>query len=287
MSNERLDPRAAEAVARARQALEPLPAGYRDLFDRLVAAAQREDRIDAMWLGGSVARGVADAGSDLDVLIAVGDDVVDAFSADWRAWLESVSPVLLARQLPGMRGFFATTSDCLRLDMVIEPSSAISATPYRTRLVVLDKAGLNDALPTPVRRPGPDPDRIAGIVEEFFRQQVIFPAAVVAREDWLLGVVGVHETQLLLYQLYVATNEPLPDMGVKQWSAKLSPPQREMLAGLAQPRATRADVITAMQDVRAALQTHGRDTALAAGLPWPDTVDGAVLSYWAREGLNG
>lgn len=287
MSEERLNPPAADGrVALARRALAPLPVGYHNLFDRLVAVAQRDDRIEAMWLGGSVARQAADAGSDLDVLVAVSDDAVDAFSADWRGWLESVTPVLLARQLPGMRGFFATTGDCLRVDVVIEPASAIPQTPYRTRLVVVDKAGLTGLVPPPERRNGPVPERIAAIVEEFFRQQVIFPAAVVVREDWLLGVVGVHETQLLLYQLFAACNEPLPDMGVKQWSAKLHQRQRDVLAELAQPQANRVDVITAMHQVRAAFRTSGRDTVRGIGQPWPDDIDRAVASYWASEGLG-
>jgi hypothetical protein len=33
---------------------------------------------------------------------------------------------------------------------------------------------------------------------------------VVAREDWLLGVVGVQYIQMLLYQLFVESNQPLP-----------------------------------------------------------------------------
>ena len=47
----------------ARAALAPLPAGYRGLFDRLLAVVQTDERVRGMWLSGSVARGVADAGS--------------------------------------------------------------------------------------------------------------------------------------------------------------------------------------------------------------------------------
>ena len=55
---------------------------------------------------------------------------------------------------------------------------------------------------------------------------------MVAREDWLLGVVGVQNIQMLLYQLFVESNQPLPPMGVKQWSAKLTTGQRAVCAGL-------------------------------------------------------
>ena len=89
---------------------------------------------------------------------------------------------------------------------------------------------------------GPDPAKLTAIVEEFLRQQAIFPAAVVARGDWLLGVVGVRQVRLLLYQLFAEADQPLPPMGVKQWSAKLAPAagQLQLLSSPATARQLRA-----------------------------------------------
>ncbi|MBA3232563.1 MAG: hypothetical protein H0T17_01235 [Propionibacteriales bacterium] len=74
---------------------------------------------------------------------------------------------------------------------------------------------------------------------EFYRQQVILPAAVVARRDWLLGVVAVHNTQVLLYQLLTACDESLPQMGVKRWSTRLAAHPRWGQAGNQQHRLAR------------------------------------------------
>lgn len=106
-----------------------------------------------------------------------------------------------------------------------------------------------------------------------------------AREDWLLGVVAVHAMQMLLYELLVACNEPLPAMGVKQWSAKLTRPQRDLLTRLPQPTADRDAVVGAMLEIRRALRTTGRDTALAVGAVWPDGVDAAISQHWREQGL--
>ena len=269
-----------------RAALAPLPAGYLALAESLIELAARDDRIRALWLGGSVARGVADAGSDLDVLVAVADEHADAFAARWREWLNSFTDVLLARELPGMPGsFYATTNDCLRLDVVLESVSAVAATPFHARTPILDKDGLHERVPSPGEASGPDAEAIQGLVEEFFRQQAIFPAAVVAREDWLLGVVGVAHAQQLLYRVLTSCNAPLPPMGVKQWSAKLSPEQREVLAGLPSPQPTRASVIEAMRATRKAFREDGRVAVTRLGIDWPDDVDEAVAGYWTREGL--
>jgi hypothetical protein len=273
-------------AAGARAHLAALPAGYVRLYDRLVSVVAADDRIRAMWLGGSVARGVADLGSDLDVLLAVRDDALTAFADGWRDWLASLTPILLSRDLPGHPGsFFATTHECLRLDVIVETVSILRQTPYRERLPVLDPDDLTLAVPEPEPAKGPDPDRIAAIVEEFYRQQVIFPAAVVARRDWLLGVVGVQNTHLMLYQLLVATNEPLPPMGIKQWSSRLTPWQRTLLTDLPQPRADRESVTEAMRAVRHVFRTTGRDRVLALGFPWPDDVDARVARYWTANDL--
>lgn len=45
---------------------EPLLAGVRDVLER-------DARVLALCLGGSIGRGVADAGSDLDLLVTVAD----------------------------------------------------------------------------------------------------------------------------------------------------------------------------------------------------------------------
>lgn len=260
--------------------------GYRGLLEALVAVADPDDRIRAMWLGGSVARGVADAGSDLDVLLAVRDEARADFEAGWRDWLDSIAPILLAEQVPGVSGIFATTTvECLRLDIVIEAVDELARTSYRTRLAVFDRDGLTERIPAAEPEPGPDRERIRALVHEFYRQQAIFPAAVVAREDWLLGVVAVHEMQRLLFQVFVACNAPLPPMGVKQWSSRLTAEQRAVLAELPQPTATRDEVIAAMVAVRRAFREYGRRVTESVGVDWPDDVDAAVTAYWRRVSL--
>jgi len=268
--------------------MAPLPGGYHDLLHALLRTVSGDDRIAALWVSGSVARGVADAGSDLDVIVTVRDEHVEAFADGWRGWLDTWADVVLARELPGSTGsFVATTRDCLRVDVITESVSPLPETPYRHRLVLLDHTGLVDRLRAPAEEARtPDLPALGDLVEEFLRQQAIFPAAVVGRQDWLLGVVGVHNTQRLLYSLFAASNEPLPVMGVKQWSSRLSPEQREILAALSAPSASRDSVVTAMRQIRGVFRSAGRARAEQVGVTWPTDVDDAVAAYWRREGLE-
>src|SRR6202035_3248821 len=68
-------------------ALAALPEGYGPLFDRAAAVFEADGRVRAMWLHGALARGQADAASDLDISVAIADDGFDGFAASWRGWL--------------------------------------------------------------------------------------------------------------------------------------------------------------------------------------------------------
>jgi hypothetical protein len=269
-------------------ALAALPARYAELFARVLRAAESDDRIRAVWLSGSIGRGVADAGSDLDVAIAVAPGEFDAFAMAWRDWLAGVTPTVFARELPRLPGsFYSVTPDCLRLDVVAERAGSARPADLARRLLVLDKDGFAaEAASSAAGGPegpeavGPDGGRLAQLVAEFLRQMAIFPAAVVARQDWLLGVVGVQGAQLLLYELFVETNQPLPPMGVKQWSAKLTPRQRQICASLAAPTASRNDVLDAMRAAAATFRREAMAVLAAHEVPWPAEFDAAVGRFW-------
>lgn len=269
-------------------ALRPLPAGYRPLYRNVLTAATADDRIRAMWLSGSLGRGVADAGSDLDVVLAVAAHSFDDFAATWRNWLAAVTPTVLAKELPGLPGsWYSVTPSCLRLDVVAERAGSATAEQLSWRLLVLDKDGTPAAAAPeasgPQPWPGPDAASLAAMIDEFLRQQALFPAAVVARADWLLGVVGVQTVQLMLYQLFVESNQPLPPMGVKQWSAKLTLEQRQICAGLPAATADRDGVLTAMCAAATAFRQAARQVLTANGVPWPADFDQAVRSYCQSE----
>ena len=140
-----------------------------------------------MWLSGSLGRGDADPISDLDLLLAVSDDALQSFADEWREWLAAITPTLIARTLPFAQGsLYAVTPDRLRLDIVSEPASRVPQSIFRYRAIVFDHDGLDASVPAPATD-SPSRERIAMLVEEFFRDVGMFPV-VVEREDWLLGV---------------------------------------------------------------------------------------------------
>ena len=95
--------------------------------------------------------------------------------------------------------------------------------------------GDDGAPPVPEPAPGPDPTALTDLVVEFLRQSAIFPAAVLAREDWLPGQESVASYRTILYRIFLEANQPQPPMGVKQWSSRMTPEQRDVLLALTLP----------------------------------------------------
>lgn len=263
--------------------LAALVPSYRPIFDRLLAVCEGDERIRALWLSGSLAKGTADGGSDLDVVLAIRDEDFDEFAAHWREWLAGITPTLLARELPFAPGsFYCTTTGCERLDVISEPAGKLAATRHRYRRVVFDRDGLDAAVPAPEPPPGPDPERLRGMVEEFFRVEAIAPFMLNQRRDDLLVVNGVQSMQRMLYDVFVECNQPQPPMGIKQWSARLTPEQRQILTALPVAAPERGSIIAAQRAVVHAMRTAGRAAVTRCGCSWPDELDNGVQQFVDR-----
>ena len=263
----------------------PLPPGYAVLLDKFVAHCESDDRVRALWIGGSLARGDADEVSDLDLIAAVDDDAYDEFVGGWRAWLAEVAETVWAEPLRFLPGsFYAVTDRHERVDLVVEKASAIPTTFFRTRLVVLDKHGLDAAIPPPEPGAGPSPEKVDWIVREFFRDYGMFDVGVV-REDWLLGVEACRFISGLLYQLFVEANAPVPPMGVKRWSDKLTPEQRAVLTALPAAAANRESVMAAHEAIARAFVDAARPICERLGVAWPDALEAVTLAHLRASGL--
>lgn len=261
--------------------LAALPAPYGPLFDRAASVFAADDRVRGMWLHGAIARGAADAASDLDISLAVRDADFATFAGQWQAWLAEITPTLTARSL-GPGSFYALTETCARFDVIAEPAGKLPQTTLTRRVTVFDKDGLSQLIPPPADPP-PDDGTITFLIEETLRQAANFPAVIV-RQDWLLGVVAVQQVQLFLYQLFAESNKPAPPTGPKQWSAKLTARQRRVLAALPVAAPTPESVRAARAATFTAFFAEAPPIAAASGVPWPDRLEAAVRGYLDREG---
>lgn len=182
----------------------------------------------AAWVHGSIARGDADAVSDLDVIVAVADADAAAFADGWRPRLASITPTVMARPSFGHTGsWLAITPACLRFDLWVETVSQVATSPVRDRLVLFDRDGLAALVPPAPPDAPPSAERRAEL-----RRRFVGAAAVARVADDLLMHQAIWTLRLILYESFVESNRPLPPTGLKRWSAKLSAAQRATLESL-------------------------------------------------------
>jgi hypothetical protein len=222
-----------------------LPPGYAPLLDRARAVFDADDRVRAAWVHGSLARGDGDALSDLDVIVAVDDAALDEFAAGWRERLADITPTVMARRFFGPGGsWLAITPECLRFDVWVEAASEVETSVVRDRHILFDRDDLDALVPVPEPPARPSPQKFDALREWF----ATCLAVAGADADPLLAIETTHALRWILYEAYVETNRPLPATGLKQWSAKLTDPQRRTLEALL-PRGGVEAVVDALTDV--------------------------------------
>lgn len=259
-------------------AIAPLPTQYRELFARARELLHADERVRAMWLSGSLARGTADAASDLDVILTIDDEHREDFAGSWRSWLSQITPTVLAEELPFARGsFYSVTPTFTRLDVVVESVSDLVNTFFRTRTVVFDHDGLAERLPAPAAGSGPSGTAVSGLITEFFRVSAV--ETILVRDDWLLAREHLHVLSSLIYRLFVEANAPIPAMGVKQWSTKLTVAQQDVLLALPVTATNKEQLAEAQQLAAAVFVTNAEQLARRLGVPWPTHLELAACQH--------
>lgn len=259
--------------------IERLPEGYHRLFDRAVEVFEADERVRALWLSGSLARGTADAASDLDLLVAVADDSHEEFARTWSQWLHAISPTVLAQEQPWSKGsLWSITPGFERFDVVVEPVSALPSTFFRTRTVVFDHDQLDALVPAPGPAPGASADRVSSLVESWFHFSAMLETILV-REDWLLAAEHLHFLGGLVYQLCAEANAPLPPMGVKQWSTKLTDGQRVLLEQLPTAARSPEELSEAHLALSRAFLGIARPLAAELRATWPEDLEAAAAAH--------
>jgi predicted nucleotidyltransferase len=226
--------------------VDVLPSPYADLERRVRAAAERQPGFRALVYGGSLARGEADAYSDLDLIATVDDPA--AFDAE--AVVREATETVLLRRLPF--GVVAVTPGWLRLDLVVRGADA------------------------PEHDPRP-PD-VRGLAEEFLRVLGLLPT-VAGRGEWIVGSDGVWLLRLLLVQLCLALNGETAVTGVKRLNAKLTAAQRAEIEALPPIAATRDAVVEGHLAIARAFLRRAR----SAVDDWPTPLEDATRAHLSRE----
>ena len=176
---------------------------HQRVIDTISNALRDTQGIEALFLSGSHATGLADAYSDIDFVMVAKDGATDAVSSLWRDavmqtgeivlwWDRTTVPVLIN----------AITADWTRTDVIILKPEQMGHHTQAGLLPLFDHKGVHRTLAEATAPVQPDPKKFRYQVEEFIRILGLLYLAV-GREEYINGVLGVFHLRAALVELMI------------------------------------------------------------------------------------
>ncbi|MBA2712957.1 MAG: aminoglycoside 6-adenylyltransferase [Rubrobacteraceae bacterium] len=221
--------------------LDLLPA-HRALLERVVAYFRDDDRVVGMILGGSLARGIADFYSDIDLYIVTRDESFDAlFDGRDAAALALGSPLFRFAVDPipgGSRDYIVTYPGPVKLDlMYYRESEIVPALKWAGCVVLEDVSGLMDDVLVRSRDLAPYPPASEELLEldQWFWTICWYVFGKIMRGELWEALDGIHtiRSEALLPMLDWTAGRP--HEGYRRLETKLDPGMAERLTGTLAP----------------------------------------------------
>lgn len=247
-------------------------------MSNLVEACNEHADVRAAWLGGSLARGIGDDWSDIDLHLAVTEP--DGFDAV--AWLSALVPIVMAEHIPGVPGgFIFVTPDWVHVDVIVHAVEGLDQGELPAR-VLLDRDGVVRDVRGGPTTPG----------------EPYFPAEQVRLFLYFMGnaVTVLHRAELaalshgtaamrdqLLVPLMLAENGIRKDDGAKRLNRYLTDEQLAVLAALPPVGLDEAGLREGQRALATDYLPRARRLATRCDAVWPVDLERAAVELWHRE----
>ena len=181
-----------------------------DYLAQLKTQVERDARILAAWLEGSLGRGNADRYSDIDLHVLLHEDGYESFSADAEAWLATIRPLVLFSLMFDGKMVNAMTVDGLRVDIWLHPAESITVDPARASVIYdADQRVRNE-----IKAQTIDTATLLPRIREFWRCISLLPTAI-GRQELIVSFQGLSIETMLLSDIVMSGYGIARDRGVK------------------------------------------------------------------------
>ena len=256
---------------------------HQEYLKAFIDKADSDERILAVWLEGSLAKGTADRYSDIDIHLLVAEKNQETFQNELESWLSDVQRLVLFREtFPGQMITCITTTS-LRLDVWLHAGNTISL--EHTKVHVLSAAEgciqLKEACGN--KKPTDVSTALKQHFNEFWRVLAILPT-VLGREEHIAGFMGTTFVVMALTEVLIIGSGDQRDRGVKNINAFVPRALREEVeTALTMQSINRESIARAHLRLTAIMQRYGPDIAKQQGTTYPFALEETVLNYLSRE----
>ena len=213
-----------------------LPAAHSALLQRVVDHFRDDRKVVGLVLGGSLAHGVPDSYSDVDLYIVARDESFDAVFEERVAVAQALGPPLLSFTVDpmpgGSRDYIVTYPGPIKFDLMYHRESELAPTPKWTGSVVLkDASGLVAnvlARSQNLAPPTPSSEELLELDKRFWTLCWYVFGKIMRGELWE-ALAGIHSirSDALLPMLDWATGGP--HEGYRRLETRLDPRMAERL----------------------------------------------------------
>ncbi len=253
------------------------------LVDSATRHLEQDQRIEALWLAGSLGMGKGDAYSDVDLLACCAEGTSQAVSHDVVADFASIAPPLLLMELFGGKVITTVCEGWGRLDINFTESEGLARHDPARLTQLFNRSGIQPQGKTPETY-APSAEVVLRLSKEFIRVLGLTPVGV-GRAEWQLLMTGTELLRTMTLDLMLEEN------GVAPWDRGGALKRRpflkaEQLAELDSlpPLSPEPGSILANQAALARIfLPRARRLAEATGAPWPEAFEQAMLEHLRRE----
>jgi predicted nucleotidyltransferase len=248
---------------------------HEQVIARFAQACGADDRIVAVFVGGSVARGEADEHSDVDLCLVAADGAVNEVYADRAAIAACLGTPLFAEDW-GDRNpeMFVILDDGTDVELVFTSESRVQELEVGPIRPVLDRSGFLDDLVLPIREPAAEDlaGELRGLLAWFWHEVSHFIKAVGRGQLWwAAGEIEALRAQCVnvarIEQGVASSDEPYFKVDAEAWTEPLEPLRSTFV-----PLDAEA-MVRAATELLTFFGAHGRAAADAYGISYPSELE--------------
>jgi predicted nucleotidyltransferase len=251
---------------------------------------RKDERVRILWLTGSLAKGTADAQSDVDLRAAVRVEDFTTIGQWWQDLLDQLAPTVWKHRWPGPPDeaiLGAITTDYVRFDVVIQSILDTRPRTLEAAQLLFDKDEQAKHFLLTLSSPHDPYTHLAPLVEEFIRLLGMLPI-VVEREDVPIGMEGQLALHSMLISLLLLENGiDRMSSGKRHGAAHLNDEQRALLAQVPSLSPTMASIIEGRVAYGRLFLPRARRFMERHGQTYPEAFEAATIQHlWETLGLS-
>lgn len=166
--------------------ISKLPPNYQTVLDRFITVCQTDPRILAAFLGGSYARQVADAYSDLDLYLVTSDDAFRDFYSRRYDFIQQLGQPVFLEDFDLPNFVFYILADGTEGELGFGCENAFGGIHHGPYQILVDKNGLLAKATFPDYRPDPleQTEKLRRLIYGFWHEVSHFVTAVGRHDLW-------------------------------------------------------------------------------------------------------